>query len=253
MLLTMAIGIVTSVIWTMAFMFSTSELDDVATSPLPIYTVYLQALRSEAGATVFACWLLWVYFGASIGCIATTGRLAWAFARDNGLPFSKTLAKVHPTLRLPVNATLVCMVFVILYTLIYIGSTTAFNSIVSMAVWSLNVTYAIPQGIVLFYGRNKVLPRRQFTLGTYLGPCCNAFSCLWVLLYTVLFCFPLFYPPEVGNMNYVSVVIAGVILIIVVFWFAGKRKTFVGPVCYGLLCLLIATRNPPLQTFFEPD
>jgi hypothetical protein len=30
-------------------------------------------------------------------------------------------------------------------------------------------------------------------------------------------------------MNYVSVVVAGVIAIILIMWYAGKRNTFVGP------------------------
>jgi hypothetical protein len=41
---------------------------------------------------------------------------------------------------------------------------------------------------------------------------------------TVLFCFPVFYPPEVANMNYVSVVIASVIVIIAFFWFTGRGR-----------------------------
>jgi hypothetical protein len=33
-------------------------------------------------------------------------------------------------------------------------------------------------------------------------------------------------------MNYVSVVVAGVVLIITIMWFSGKNKTFSGPVSY---------------------
>ncbi|KAF2456314.1 putative amino acid permease [Lineolata rhizophorae] len=230
MMLTMAIGIFTSVCWAVAFMFSTNDLDDVVGSALPIFSVYHQALSSSAAASAFSIWLMWLYWGASIGCIATTGRLAWAFARDNGFPFSRFLAKVHPTLKMPVNATVVSVTFVVLYNLIYIGSTTAFNSIISMCILALNITYAIPQGIVLWYGRDKVLPKRQFNLGPIFGPFCNAFSCLWVTLYTVLFCLPVYYPPTVEDMNYVSVVLVGIVVAIAAFWFLGKRKTFVGPV-----------------------
>jgi choline transport protein len=45
----------------------------------------------------------------------------------------------------------------------------------------------------------------------------------------VLFCLPGFYPATPTNMNYVSVVVAGVIAIILIMWYAGKRNTFVGP------------------------
>ena len=229
MVLTMIIGIVTSGLWTIAFMFATSDLDAVSLSALPILTVYDQALNSQAGATFFACWLLFVYFGAVISCTATTGRLVWAFARDNGLPFSGTFAKVHPTLKVPVNATIFCTVVSIVYGVIYVGSTAAFNSIIALSILSLNVTYAIPQGIALCRGRKKVLPKRPFDLGPVFGPFCNAFSVLWIALYTVLFCLPVFLPVTAINMNYVSAVVVGGVLIIVVMWFGGKRKVFTGP------------------------
>lgn len=243
MWLTMVIGMSTVIPWTLAFMFSTNDLDAVAASSLPILEVYNQALNSHAGATLFTCWLLFVYFGAAISCTATTGRLTWAFARDNGLPFSKTLAKVHPTLKVPTNATIACTGVSILYGLIYIASTTAFNSIISMAILSLNITYVIPQAIALLRGRANVLPKRHFDLGPYFGPFCNAFSVHWVALYIMLFCLPEFLPVTVRNMNYVSVVIVGVVLLVGCLWVGGKRKVFVGPVYQ------IATRGEGLANF----
>lgn len=227
--LTMIIGITTSFLWTLAFMFSSSDLEEVSLSYLPILTVYYQALRSQDGAAFFAVWLLFIYYGATITCFVTAGRLTWAFARDNGLPYSRVLAKTHPTLQVPANATIATGVFCILYGLIYIGSTTAFNSFISLAILGLNVTYVIPQAIIVIRGRDKVLPKRVFNLGPILGPFCNIFSTLWISLYTVLFCFPVFLPVTVQDMNYVSVVLVGVCLFILVTWWGGKRHTFVGP------------------------
>jgi choline transport protein len=165
MWLTMVIGIVTVIPWTLAFMFSTTDLTAVANSGLPILTVYYQALNNQAGAVFFTCWLLFVYFGALISCVATSRRLAWPFARDNGLPFSTIFRKVHSTLQVPANATLACAGFCLVYGLIYIAPTTAFNSFISMSIPSLNVTYAIPQAVALVRGRSKVFPKRNFDLG----------------------------------------------------------------------------------------
>ncbi|KAF2496531.1 putative amino acid permease [Lophium mytilinum] len=228
-LYTMIIGIVTSFLWTIAFMFSTTDLTAVSASALPILTVYSQALNNHSAATFFMCWYLWIYFGAVISCIATTGRLAWAFARDNGLPFSPTFARVNTTFAVPINATAICAVAIILYGAIYVGSTTAFNSFISMSILSLNVTYAAPQGILLLRGRSLLPSTRHFSLGPVFGPLCNAFSVAWVSLYTVLFCFPVFTPTTPQTMNYVSVVVAGIVAIVAGAWFGGKRKSFVGP------------------------
>lgn len=232
MMLAIIMGIISTVPWTLAFMFSTNDLEAVSASTLPILTVYQQALNNHSAATFFAVWLLVVYFGSLITIVAAQGRLTWAFARDNGLPFSNTLAKIHPTLKMPVNATVTASVVVGVYGVIYIGSTTAFNSFISMSILALNITFAIPQGIVLFRGRDKVLPNtRAFNLGGVLGPLCNVVCVLWVSLYTVLFCLPTYLPAEVEDMNYVSVVVVGCVLIIIIMWVSGKNKTFTGPVC----------------------
>lgn len=105
MALTMIIGMVTVIIWTIAFMFSATDLDEVIASPTPYMTVYRQALRNDKVAVFFTVWLWLAYMSATTSCYATSGRLVWAFSRDNGLPFSNFFRKVHPTLRMPVNAT----------------------------------------------------------------------------------------------------------------------------------------------------
>lgn len=229
LMLIMLIGTCTSIPWTIAFVFSTNNLDAVGHSPLPIYTVFEQAINSQSVATFFTVWIVVIYYGALISCFVTSGRLLWAFSRDNGLPYSKVFSKVHPTLKAPVNATILAGVFITLFGLLYIASTTAFNSIVALAILSSNITCTIPQAIVLFRGRSKVLPPRYFDLGPVLGPLCNGFSLLYVSLYTVLFCFPIFLPAAAGSMNYVSVVLISSMIFITVLWWGGKRKTFVGP------------------------
>ncbi|KAK6373745.1 hypothetical protein LTS17_008238 [Exophiala oligosperma] len=231
MMLSLGISAVSVIPWTLAFLFSTNDLDAVASSTFPILEVYQQTLNNRSGATFLAVWLLVIYFGSVVSVVAATGRLTWAFARDNGLPYSPTFARLHPTLQMSVNATIASSIVVACYGAIYVGSTTAFNSFISMSILSLNVTYAIPQGIVVFRGRDMVLPHaRQFNLGKIFGPYCNIFCVCWVCLYTALFCLPTFLPAEVEDMNYVSVVVAGCALIIVIMWFSGKRKTFVGPI-----------------------
>lgn len=229
MWLTMVIGLLTVVPWTITFMFSIKDIGEVSAAMFPMKEVIYQATANKGVTTFFTVVFLFVYMGSSLSCILTTGRLTWAFARDNGLPHSNVFRQMHPTLQTPANATFCCAVLMTVYGLIYIASTTAFNSIVSLAILSLNVTYAIPQGILLFRGRKNVLPSRPFDLGVF-GTFCNAFSVLCVSFYTVIFCFPTFLPVELNSMNYVSVVFtAAVTFISALWWIAGKRRTFSGP------------------------
>lgn len=230
MALTMVIGLVTVITWTIAFMFSISDLDAVMSSPTPYLTVFSQAIRNDSVALFFTVWLWLAYMSATTSCYATSGRLVWAFSRDNGLPFSKTFRKVHPTLKMPLNATLLTCVFAIAYGVIYVGSTTAFNAFISVAVLGLNTTYVVPQAIVAIRGRESgVLPPRPFALGKRTGLFCNVFSSLWVTMYAFWFCVPTVIPTQAVSMNYVSVIFVGALSFIGLSWIFGKRKTFVGP------------------------
>ena len=230
---TMLIGILTAVPYTIAVLFAITDSNAVAESSVPIYTVYLQATRSRPAATVLTVWIIWIYFGAVVSCLLTAGRLAYAFSRDGGLPFSHFFAYVSRN-GAPANGTLGCAILISLYGLIYIGSTTAFNSFINMATLALNVSYAIPQAIVLLRGRENALPKYPypFRLGKYVGPACNLFSFFWMLLMVVFACFPTQVPTTPSSMNYVSVVICGLVLLIYLTWLGGKRKTFTGPVSF---------------------
>lgn len=245
MCLTMIIGISTSMPWAIAFLFSGGGLDELRTSSQPIQTMFLAATRSHAASTFFTCWFLFIYFGATLSCLAATGRQAWAFSRDGGLPFSKWHAYISPRRQMPANATLACSLVIVVYGLIYVGSTLAFNSFVNASILVMNVSYVIPQAIVLYRGRKAVLPDRHFDLGV-MGPFINAFSVIWVSVFIVLFCFPVTYPTTVQSMNYVSVVVVGVVVIVLGGWYGGKRRTFTGPVSYPLLPLSAPFANRQL-------
>lgn len=224
----MVIGTATSIPWSIAMIFSTNDLHQVAASSLPIFEVFLQAINSKAAATFFTVWICLIYYGALVSCFVTSGRLIRAFARDGGLPYSHIFAKIHPTLRAPVNATLLAGVFMVVFGLLYAASTAAYNSIVSLAILATNLTCAIPQTIVLIRGR-RILPRRYFDLGMVGGTFCNIFSTLYAALYTVLFCFPLVLPVAADSMNYLAVVLVGALVLCTILWWGGKRHTFHGP------------------------
>lgn len=146
---------------------------------------------------------------------------------QNGVPFASYFSHVDSKLGFPVRTTIASFVFVCVYGLLYFASTTAFNSIVTCAVLFLNITYAVPQGIVLFGGREKNLPKRYLRLG-WLGYFCNAFSILWIVVLGVCVCMPPNLPVAVGNMNYTSPIMVGLFIIIMLMWYViGKR--FEGP------------------------
>ncbi|KAM0550331.1 hypothetical protein ACHAPJ_009002 [Fusarium lateritium] len=146
----------------------------------------------------------------------------------NGTPFPKYFSKVDRRFEFPVRTTACAFVFVVLYGLLYLASTTAFNSIVTSAVLFLNITYAVPQGILLFRGRKEYLPPRYLNLGIF-GYVCNTFSILWIVVLGVTVCMPPSLPVAIGTMNYTSVIVVGLFAIIMVLWFVDGRQKFEGP------------------------
>lgn len=186
--------------------------------------------------------------------IATTSsRTLWAVSRDGALPYSNLWMQVHPYYKMPVNAMMLSGLCISvsslpllftkvlltdsdqLYGLIFIGSTTAFSAMISAAIVFLQSSCVIPQAILLYRGRDRVLPERYFNLGR-LGPFINATAVAWVFFLNVLYCIPTARPVNAQNMSYVSVVCVGLVSFVVILWFTTKRAVFKGPqIDYNLL------------------
>lgn len=143
------------------------------------------------------------------------------------MPYGDFFVHIDKKLQFPLRTTIACITFVCLYGLLYLASTTAFNSIVTSAVLILNITFAIPQAIVIVQGRKKSLPIRPLNLGK-LGYLVNIFSPLWVTLLGVMICFPPALPVKVDTMNYSSVILVGIFGAFIGIWFTIGHR-FEGP------------------------
>lgn len=77
-------------------MFTIGNLNTVTNTDtgLPMLEVYYLATKSVAAANILIMGVFFVTFVSLFNTFASVSRLTWAFARDNGLPFSKTFAKV---------------------------------------------------------------------------------------------------------------------------------------------------------------
>ena len=72
---------------------------------------------------------------------------------------------------------------------------------VSASIIFLVGSYVIPQAILVFVDREKLLPERPFSLGRY-GYAVNLISTIWALLLCIACCLPTEYPVTPYNMNY---------------------------------------------------
>lgn len=225
--LTMTIGLVTAFPLLLVMMLSMADMDAVLSSKLAYAELFYQITRSKVITTLIVCWVTVALFTALIGQWVTCGRLAWAFARDRGLPYSGFFSHVSERYGFPVRTTILALVFCSSYGLLYLISTTAFNSIITSAVLYLNITYAFPQALIAIRGRKNVLPEHTFDLG-WIGYVCTYISPVLVSFISILICFPPQLPVTQGNINFTPVVLVCLTMIILGFWhIAGEQ--FEGP------------------------
>lgn len=198
-LCTVLIGFLTSWTYCISMFFSLNNLDEILNTPtgVPILALYYQALQNKAGAIVLETLLFVTGIGCQIACHTWQSRLCWSFARDRGLPMSSFLSQVHPTLDVPLNAHSVSCFIVGLLGLLYLGSSTAFNSMVTACIVLLYASYVVPIVCLLWRGRNN-LKHGPFWLGR-LGLVCNIVVLAWTLFCLVIYSFPSVYPVTTGS------------------------------------------------------
>ncbi|KAH7396336.1 amino acid permease [Pyrenochaeta sp. MPI-SDFR-AT-0127] len=215
-------------------LYSTGPLDSLLTTPtgLPFIQIFLDATKSNAGATIMSAILLIIAIAASIAAITSTSRTLWAFARDKATPFDAYFSYVNPKSQIPVRAVLVVTILQMLLGFIYLGSSTAFNAVLSMAVLGLYASYLIPIVYFMIYGRPNFTARDfgPFRLPKGMGLALNLLSCAWLVLAMVFSTFPIFMPVSAQNMNYSIVVMMGWVVIGGVYYFASGRRKFEVPV-----------------------
>ncbi|CAG8398309.1 unnamed protein product [Penicillium salamii] len=214
-----------------ALLFCLGDTESVLNSSLgfPIIQIFYNTTGSQAATTALMTPFISVAIASTFGLLASTSRTTWAFARDRGLPFSGFLAQIDTTSTLPLRAITSSTVFMALLGLINIGSTTAFNAIVSLSVVSLYVSYLIP--IVLHLSRRMTGPPLQygpFNLGKVLGPIMNVLAMIYSAVIVIFLFFPPYQPVTPENMNYAVVVFGAVLAFSGVLWVAKGRRVFEG-------------------------
>jgi len=117
----------------------------------PFIQVFYDSVGSIAGATAMAAVVLALTWACAIGITTTASRMTWSFARDRGTPFSRILTKVEPRTRVPVIAVAVVATFAALLTLIYVGSATAFNDVISLTITGFYGSYFLPAAYLLYH------------------------------------------------------------------------------------------------------
>ncbi|KAF2140425.1 uncharacterized protein K452DRAFT_55698 [Aplosporella prunicola CBS 121167] len=237
----------------LALLFSIGDVDAALNTPTgyPMIEIFQQGVKSNAGASVMASIAVVLALASTTGFIATASRLTWAFARDNGLPFSRWLSKVEKRTLIPINAIIVVTVLPCLLALINIGSSTVFNDVISLAVSGFYASYLVPSALLLWrrmtggianattgsgmHAIDLTDPERpQLAWGPWripgiLGTLNNAFACLWMIFLVFFSFWPPAVNPSAADMNYAVLVTGAVIIFSIFYYLVWGHKTYRGP------------------------
>lgn len=224
-----AVGFFTAICYMIAMFYAITDIDAIfeAESFFPLGDIYLQATGSKGGALGLLIVIILPTFCAGIGCQITCGRTLYALARDNATPFPNYLGSIDKRFKSPLYATLACTILSTAIGSIYVGTTTAFSAFVGSFVLLTTASYLICIIPHLLHRRNIITPG-PFWLGKY-GFVINIVSCLYMIVFFVIYCFPYSMPVAADMMNYSSVMFVGLAVIVALWWVVGARKIYKGP------------------------
>lgn len=146
---------------------------------------------------------------------------------------------------IPVYAVVVASITACVIGLINIGSTVAFNIVISLSVASLYASYIITESFLLYRrctggirSRNSlddttepgVLVWGPFHLPGIFGIAVNVFAVCFGIIVFVFSFFPVSYRPGADGMNYSVVMTAAVVVFSILYYVIWARKEFKGPI-----------------------
>lgn len=234
---TIFIGFITSFSYSIALFYCVRDTAAVLESIAPVVTIYYQATGNRNLAVFMQASTIVAGLTCGVASGTWQSRMLWSLSREmetmrpdgilSGFVTAR-FATIDSVNKVPLYAHFFSQALVVIIGCIMLGSTKAFNAIVSAAVTLLIVSYAIPSLILLVRGRNKFIAKceRETANETDIVP--NKYS-MWLKKWGViphtltvayaLFCvvmlsFPYVKPVTSSNMNYVSVVYGAIALII---------------------------------------
>jgi amino acid transporter len=227
-------AMVMSVVWSALFgyLFLASfvlMLPDMDQAAAQGWNVFFWAFDQQVSSGVKEFVYL-VVFVAQLLCglatVTSASRMIFAFARDGGLPGSKSLSKVSPTYRTPVAAIWTAATLAVLFvwgsSLVSVAGTSAYTIVVSCTVIFLFISFTVPIVLgLLAWGTPKWDKMGPWDLGR---PVFTVFAVLSVISMVLIFVIGI-QPPN----DWALYITVGFFLLTAVVWFGFERRRFQGP------------------------
>ncbi len=151
-----------------------------------------------------------------LATVTSTSRMAYAFARDGGLPFSGALKRVSTRYRTPAIAIWTVAILSVLFT-VY---TPVYSTITAVCTIFLYISYLLPIALGFYAWRRTWTQFGPWTIGAFYRPVAAlcVLGCAGIIFIGVQ-------PPNDKALG----IILGALALTAVVWFAAERKHFRGP------------------------
>lgn len=151
------------------------------------------------------------------------------------------LPKVEPRTALPIRSILITTIVSLLLSLIILGSTTAFNDLVSLSVSSLQSSYLVAIGLLLYRRvTGGIHPRKSATddvvswgpwhMHGIWGIAVNTWACLYLITMVFFSFWPTATPVTASTMNYAVLITGAIVIISLTYYQVWAKRVYTGPV-----------------------
>ncbi|KAF2431328.1 amino acid transporter [Tothia fuscella] len=206
--------------------FCMGDTSEILASPIvqPVAQIYYNSLGKGGGIFYTVCAFIILQFV----CFTATQSLArtfFAFSRDRLIPFSNVWIKINKRTGTPIYAVWISVVLCICINLVALGSYIAIAGVFNVCAIALDWSYIIPIMCKLIFGKFEPGPWHMGKFSTAV----NVWACLWTLFVTIIFILPTNRPVTANTMNYAAAFLVAILVASTVYWFAGGRKWYTGP------------------------
>jgi len=204
--------------------------DDIASligSPIaqPVAQIFYNVLGKGGGIFFTVCAFLIIKF-VCFTAMQSLARTVFAFSRDRLLPFPSMWTKIWRRTGTPVAAVWIAVFFCVAINLIGLGSYIAIIGVFNTTAIALDWSYCIPIACKIIWPARFVAG--PWNLGKW-STVVNVWAIIWTLFVSIIFILPTVLPVTPDNMNYAIVYLMGIIAFSTVYWYAGGRKFYTGP------------------------
>ncbi|KAI1329078.1 amino acid permease [Xylariaceae sp. FL0255] len=190
----------------------------------PVVLIFQQVLGTK-GAIAFAIFALIILQFVCFTAMQALARTVFAFSRDRLIPASKVWTKINQHTNTPLYAVWISVFWCIVINLIGLGSYIAISGVFNITAICLDWSYCIPILCKVLFGKFEPGPWHMGKIGWFV----NIYACIWTLFVSIIFILPTIRPVTPQNMNYAIVYLGGILATSTIFWYAGGKKYYTGP------------------------